>query len=881
MQIFMLFLRKLRILVGRGKFDRELDEEMSFHREQAQQKLLSDSMPAEAALHAARRQFGNETRLKERSHEIVGFRLESVWQDFRFAVRQLCKNPGFACVAILMLAIGICACVSIFAFVDATLIKPLPYKDPSRLVGLYEYGGLGPRANLSYYDYVDWKKQQSVLSSFDVWTGASFLMRTPEGVLPIMASRVSAGFFKTLGIQPILGRDFQTSEDSPQGPHVVLLTYATWQSRFGRRHDIVGQTITLDNNSYTVIGVLPREFHFAPRGASELWAPLHDLNGCEKERACHDLNGVGRLKAGVSIPAALTELESIATRLEKQYPDSNRGRKAVVISLTESIVGDIRPIVLTLLCSAGLLLLIACVNVSSLLLVRSESRRREMAVRGALGASRARLIRQFVTEGLVLVSVGIALGLIAASGLMKLLIRLLPNDMMAQMPFFQELSLNLRVLFFAGIVALFAAVLFSVMPSLRTSVTNLRLDLSEGGRSAAGVIWRRLGSNLVVVELMITTVLLCGAGLLGKSFYRLLHVELGFAPDHLATLEVAAPESIYDKDEKLADLSREIVRRIDGLPGIRSADVSSLLPISFNGNTTWFRVLGHAYDGEHQQANERTVGAAFFTTIKAKLLRGRFFTDADDKSKPDVIIINKTMATQYFPGEDPIGKKIGDPTLSPKSIKEIVGVVDDIREGSLDSDFWPAIYEPFNQSPRDYFSVTIRTLQAEQSVFSVLVSTIRAIDPNLGIREEATMMQRIHDSSTAYLHRSSAWLVGGFAALALLLSVVGLYGVIAYSVSRRTREIGVRIALGAQRRSVYHLILKEATWLVGLGIVAGLAGSLAMTTLMGKLLFGVHAWDLPTLAAVALLLGISALLASYIPARRAASVNPVEALRAE
>jgi len=881
MQIFMLFLRKLRILVGRGKFDRELDEEMSFHREQAQQKLLSDSMPAEAALHAARRQFGNETRLKERSHEIVGFRLESVWQDFRFAVRQLCKNPGFACVAILMLAIGICACVSIFAFVDATLIKPLPYKDPSRLVGLYEYGGLGPRANLSYYDYVDWKKQQSVLSSFDVWTGASFLMRTPEGVLPIMASRVSAGFFKTLGIQPILGRDFQTSEDSPQGPHVVLLTYATWQSRFGRRHDIVGQTITLDNNSYTVIGVLPREFHFAPRGASELWAPLHDLNGCEKERACHDLNGVGRLKAGVSIPAALTELESIATRLEKQYPDSNRGRKAVVISLTESIVGDIRPIVLTLLCSAGLLLLIACVNVSSLLLVRSESRRREMAVRGALGASRARLIRQFVTEGLVLVSVGIALGLIAASGLMKLLIRLLPNDMMAQMPFFQELSLNLRVLFFAGIVALFAAVLFSVMPSLRTSVTNLRLDLSEGGRSAAGLIWRRLGSNLVVVELMITTVLLCGAGLLGKSFYRLLHVELGFAPDHLATLEVAAPESIYDKDEKLADLSREIVRRIDGLPGIRSADVSSLLPISFNGNTTWFRVLGHAYDGEHQQANERTVGAAFFTTIKAKLLRGRFFTDADDKSKPDVIIINKTMATQYFPGEDPIGKKIGDPTLSPKSIKEIVGVVDDIREGSLDSDFWPAIYEPFNQSPRDYFSVTVRTLQAEQSVFPVLVSTIRAIDPNLGIREEATMMQRIHDSSTAYLHRSSAWLVGGFAALALLLSVVGLYGVIAYSVSRRTREIGVRIALGAQRRSVYHLILKEATWLVGLGIVAGLAGSLAMTTLMGKLLFGVHAWDLPTLAAVALLLGISAMLASYIPARRAASVNPVEALRAE
>ena len=881
MQAIALFFRKLRILLSRDKFNRDLDEEMAFHRDQARQEMQSAGLPADEARHVSRRQFGNEPLLKDKTQEIVGFRIESVWQDFRFATRQLHKNPGFACVAILMLALGMCASISIFAFVDTTLIKPLPYKDPSRLVDLAEYGGFNPRANLSYYDYLDWDKQQNVFSAFDAWTGGSFLMRAPEGALPVMASRVSAGFFGTLGVQPILGRDFQPVEGTPQGPRVVLLSYATWQTRFGGRREIVGQTITLDDNPYTIIGVLPREFHFAPRGASEFWTTLRDLNGCEKERACHNLFGVARLKPGVSIQSAQTELAQIAARLEKQYPDSNHGRKAVVTPLSESIVGDIRPILLTLLCGAGLLLLIACLNVSSLLLVRSENRRREMALRGALGASRARLIRQFVTEGLVLVFAGTALGLAAAYGMMHLLVRLIPRDMMAEMPFFQEIGLNPRILLFAVLVALFAAVLFSVTPMLRTSVTNLREDLAEGGRGSAGMTWRRLGSNLVVVELMIATVLLSGAGLLGKSFYRLLHVELGFAPDHLATLEVAVPDTTYDKDEKLVALRREIIHRIDSLPGVRSADVSSLLPVSFNGNTTWFRVLGHPYDGEHKQANEREVGTNYFSTIKAKLLRGRFFTEGDDQSRPRVIIINQTMARQYFPGEDPIGKKIGDPTLTPKSIKEVVGVVDDIREGSLDSDIWPAIYQPYSQEIRDYFSISVRTSQAEQSILPAVVSTIRSIDPSLGIRNEATMLQHIHDSSTAYLHRSSAWLVSGFAVLALLLSAIGLYGVIAYSVSQRTREIGVRMALGAQRSSVYHLILKEAGILVALGIVTGIACSIASATLMRKLLFNVRSSDATTLAGVALLLGLAALLASYIPARRAASVNPVEALRAE
>jgi len=881
MQAIMLFLRKLRIFLTRDTFSRELEEEMAFHREQAAQELQSEGVSSTEAHHTARRHFGNDTRLKEQSHEIVGFRIESVWQDFRFALRQLHKNPGFATVAILVLTLGIAASVAIFSFVDAALIKPLPYQNPSRLVGVYETATFCPRCNLSYQDYLDWKKDNKVFSSFDAWGWAGYLWKSPAGVQPIPAARVAGGFFHTLGVSPALGRVFTEADDTPSAPRTVVLTYSAWQKRFGGRKDILGQSLTLDDAAYTVIGVLPPEFHFAPRGGAEFWTTLHDPNSCEKRRSCHNLFGIARLKDGVSIQTALANMKSIAAQLEKQYPGSNLGQGALVMSLSDAIVGDIRPILLVLLSGAGLLLLIACVNVASLLLVRAENRKREMAVRGALGASPGRLVRQFVTEGLVLVAASMVSGLAAAYGAIHLLLKLIPADMLQQMPYLQSLGLNMRVLAFAAVLALFAAAVFSLTPALRLSVSNLREDLAEGGRSAAGTTWKRLGSNLVALELAIAVVLLAGAGLLGKSFYRLLHVTLNFNPDHLATVEINAPDASYGKDPQSIALSKRVLGRIASMPGVISVGHTSMTPVECNCNTTWFRVLGHPYHGEHNDAPEREVSVDYFKTIQARLMRGRFFTDADNASSAQVIIINQTLANQFFPGENPIGKMIGDTDLSRKSMRQIVGVVDDIREGGLDQEIRPAVYYPFDQSPEDDFSIVVRTAQDPKSMLPALVKAIHDIDPNIGVRDEFTMMQQINDSETAYLHRSSAWLVGGFAALALLLSVVGLYGVIAYSVSQRTREIGVRMALGAQRSSVYQLILKEATWLIALGIVAGLAGSLAVTTLMGKLLFGVHSWDVPTLAAVALLLGLSALLASYIPARRAASVNPVEALRAE
>jgi predicted permease len=593
------------------------------------------------------------------------------------------------------------------------------------------------------------------------------------------------------------------------------------------------------------------------------------------------MEGIGRLKEGVSIETALTEMKSIAARLEREYPDSNRGQGATVVPLSEVIVGNVRPLLLALLGGAGLLLLIACVNVASLLLVRSEGRTREIAVRGALGASRARLMRQFVTENLVLVAAGALAGVVLAAWAMPLLTQLIPADMMAAMPYLRGLGLNRHVLAFAGGVSVLAALLFSAAPMVRSPWAGLREGLAEGGRGAAGTVWRRLGTSLVVVELAIAVVLLVGAGLLGKSVYRLLKVDLGFEPDHLATLAVAAPPSRYGNGEQAIALGRRIVGQVSSLPGVEAVGITSVLPVTFNGNTDWIRFVGRPYSGQHTEVNQRDVSADYFKALRARLLRGAFFTDAEDRPKRRVAVINRTMATRYFPDEDPIGKTFGDTSLSPDSIKEIIGVVDDIREGPLDSEIWPAVYYPYNQGPDPFFSLVIRTTQDAGAALPEVSAALRGIDADLGISREVTMRSRIGDSPSAYLRRSSAWLIGGFAGLALLLGVVGLYGVIAYSVGQRAREIGVRMALGAARGSVYRLILWEAARLAGVGITLGVAAAVASATLIRKLLFDTPAWDVPTLAAVAAVLSVSALVASYVPARRAASVDPLDALRAE
>jgi len=866
-------------LFQKSVYERELAEELESHLQMHIDDNLRAGMSPQEARRVAVMKLGGLDPTKEayRDRSTIPL-LESFVQDLRFTFRQLRKNPAFTITATVMVALGIGASVAIFAFVDAALIKPLPYKDPPDLLFVTETTPTIPRAAISYPDYLDWKKLNRVFDSLDVYNQRGYFLTTTDSVEDVTGARVSDGFFRTLGIAPVLGRDFYAGEDLPEAPNTLILSYASWQKRFGGKQEIVGQSVTIDETPYVIIGVLPQNFHFAPVENAEFWTTLHPNGGCLLRRSCHSLHGVGRLKEGVSMGAAMAELTLIAKDLEQQYPDSNRGQGATVAPLAEVIVGEVRPILFVLLAGAGLLLLIACVNVASLLLVRSETRRRELAVRRALGATTSRLIRQFVTEGLVLVLVGCALGLLTSHWAMQLLMGLIPSDMMAGMPYLEELGLNSRVLLFAAIVSFFAAALFSLTPTFRLLSLDMREGMAEGSRGSAGKVWRRIGSKLVVLELTTAMVLLVGAGLLGKSFYKLLQVGTGFEPEHLITLRVRAPVASYGKEEQSVALGRQVVERLKNIPGVTSVALTSTLPVNINGNTDWIRFVGRAYNGEHNEVNQRQVTSDYFATLHAKLIRGRTFADYEDAGKPGVVVINQALAKKYFPGEDPIGLQMGDTQLSPTSIREIIGIIDDIREGPLDSEIWPAVYYPFNQMPDFEFAVVVRTAKAEESVLPSLGDAIREIDAKINISGETTMMKRVNNSATVYLHRSSTWLVGGFAVVALLLGIVGLYGVIAYSVSQRTREIGVRIALGAQRRMVYKLILKEAGVLALSGIVLGLGCSVIAASLMRKLLFGTPPWDVATLLSVAVVLGISALLASYLPARRAASVDPIKAL---
>ena len=866
----------------RRRSTEDFAEEIKAHLELEADELESEGLSEEEARRRARVEFGNVQTAQERFY----LRSRMVWfdnllRDIRFAIRQLARNPGFATAAILVLALGIGTGVAIFAFVDAALLEPLPYANPGRIMSVNESDTELPGWPLSYPDFLDWQAQNKSFSSLDIYTGSGYLLRTSSGAEPVQGERVSGGFFRTLGVQPILGRDFNSGEDRPGGPNVVILSYGAWAGRFGARPDVVGRTVDLDNQPYTVIGVLPRSFSFALSGNAEFWVPINVLSPHEHSRTFYSFFGIGRLRDGVTVQSARAEMRSISKQLQRQYAITGHDLNASVTPFSEVVVGDVRPILLTLLSGAGLLLLIACVNVSSLVLARAENRRREFAVRGALGATPARLVKQFVTEGLFLAVLGSGAGVIVAAALMRLLVRLVPKDMASGMPFLGGVGLNAHTAGFAVAVASLAALLLAITPMLRLSFQRIRAGLSDGDRGAASQIWRRLGANLVVFELAIAVVLLAGAGLLGRSFYRLLHVPLGFDANHLATVEVAVPGTIYPTSEQTVELYREVVRRATSLPGVESAGLTSRLPVGCNCPTDGIRIVGRTYHGEHNEVNERHVSANYLPTLKATLVRGRYFTETDDASKPGVTVINEALARKYFPAQDPIGQSIADDEGGVPSVWQIVGVVDDVREGPLDVAIAPTEYFPINQTGDHSFTLVVRSSQDANALLPVLVSTLHQINLNLGVSDEATMIEKIDVTQAALLHRFSAWLVGGFAAMALILGVVGLYGVIAYSVGQRTREIGVRMALGAQRSSVYNLVIRQAAWLTLAGLTIGLFCSLGTSMLMRSLLFGVQAWDAVTLVCVSVLLGLASLAASFLPARRAASVNPVEALRAE
>jgi macrolide transport system ATP-binding/permease protein len=871
-------------MFGRRRSKDDFAKEIEAHLELEADEWKREGSSEEEARRKARLEFGNVQAVQERFHlksRVVW--LDNLARDIKFALRQLVKNPGFAATAVLVLALGIGSCIAVFAFVDAALIKPLPYETPARLVALFESMSLGPQFHISYLDFQDWQRLNRSFSSLDIYSGGSLTLNTPSGVQPADVANVSSGFFHTLGVAPVLGRGFLAGEESSSTSHTAMLSYAGWQKHFGGRRDVLGSPVTLDGVTYTVIGVLPRDFHFVPVEPAEFWILAAPGDSCSKERGCHNYSGIARLKDGVTMKAATSDMMSIADRLAGQYPDADAHRGATVLALSDLITGSLRPILVVLLAGAALLFLIAAVNVASLLLVRSEVRKREFAVRGAMGASPARLVGQLITEGLVLVSCSVILGLASAEAAIKLALRLLPISMRASLPYLQDLGLHARVIGFACLLSLIAALLFCLVPALRlfrsTRTIGMRDALAAGGRGFAGTLWRRFGSHLVVIELAMAMVLLVAAGLLGRSFYRLLHTDIGLRPEHLTALHIAAPAARYATDGAAVPLQRRLALQLAALPSVQSVGSGVQLPVGVSGGSTVFRVADRPYHGEHVEALNREVDPGYLPTIGAQLMRGRNFTQDDDTSRPQVTIINQAMARTYFPGEDPIGKRIvlGDNPVA----KEIVGIIEDIKEGPLDAATQPALYFPFAQEPDRRFFIVVRSSLPEQEMLPLLSSAIEHIDPMITISQPTVMQERIQNSPAAYLHRSSAWLVGALALMALLLGVVGLYGVIAYSVGQRTREIGVRMALGAQRRAVYNLVLKEATWLTASGILVGLGCSMMATTLLRKLLFGTEPWDLLTFSAVTTLLAACALLASFIPARRAASVDPVDALRAE
>jgi macrolide transport system ATP-binding/permease protein len=882
MRLLEIVRQRIRSLFFRTGVDRELEEEVRYHMDRDIQTRIESGMNGcEARRATLRAACGIEQRMEECRDARGWTPLDNLRKDVAFAFRQWRKNPGFACTATLVLALGICSGVSIFAFVDAALLQPLPYRDPARLVAVYGTTLAFPLSNVSYPDYLDLKQRSGAFSAFDIYQRRGTLVTTPAGTQPASAARVGAGFFRTLGVTPLRGRDFLAGEDQPSAPPVVLLSCEAWLAEYGGKEEILGRTVTLDGEAHVIVGVLPRDFHFAPVGRPAFWIPFRPADGCDLRRSCHAAYAVARLGDGVTVETARADLKAISGRLEKEYPDSNRDQGVELVPLAETILGGIRPTLLILLGGAGLLLLIAAVNVCGLLLLRAESRRREIAVRRALGASSTRLIFQFTAEGVLLALAGGTLGLAAAAGAIRVLRGLLSEDYLTRLPFLNDVGISIHSATAGLALSAASALLLALPPILHIWSPELHSGLTEAGRGSAGTVWRRLGSKLVIVELATAMLLLAAAGLLAQSQYRLLRVKLGLQPERLATVDVHAPRESYGKPEQAIALARRILERMPQLPGVRSVGlVENGAPLTGNGNTTWFHVAGRPWHGEHNDVPERDVSTGYFTALGARLLEGRYFDEHDDDKAPRVAIVNRAFAGHYFPGESPVGRQLASNSETPV-LTRIVGVIDDVREGPLDAPIPPVLYLPFEQNPDNDFSVVVRTVGDERPLLPVLAATIRQIDQAVVPVRLRTMTARVQDSPSAYLRRSVACLVGAFAAMALLLSVIGLYGVVAYSASRRKREIGIRVALGAHPMAIYRLILREAARLIAFGVAIGLACSGYAASLIRVLLFGVGPWDIPTLAAVAVCLSLAALLACLIPAHRAASANPVASLTAE
>jgi len=802
-------------------------------------------------------------------------------QDLRYAIRTLLKSPGFALIAVVTLALGIGASTAIFTVVDAALLRGLPYKSPEQLYHVWESRPQQEfsQREFSYPDYQDYQQNQ-VFEGIAAYTGGGAILSGRGEPERVFSPSATANFFSVLGVEPVIGRAFQPGEDKPGAPRVTMLTYGMWQRRFGGDAGIIGQSLTLNGDSYTVIGVLPASFQFALRSA-DLWRPYQPTEAQLTRRFMHGTNVIGRLKSGVSVQQAQAELSVIASRIEQQHHESHAGTGVRLVPLQEQVVGQVKPILLVLLAAVAFVLLIACANVASLMLTRSISRQKEVAIRAALGASRWRVVRQLLTESVLLSLAGGAAGLLIAYWGVDALVAALPDNQINSLPFLKSLHIDARILGFSFALSLLTGIVFGLAPALQSSRLDLNEVLKEGGRASSSGPRQRLRSALVMTEIALAVVLLVGAGLMMKSLLRLLHTNVGFNADNLLTMTIALPPSKYTEPNRQVSFHEQLKERVQSLPGVKGTGTVNILPLQ-GGNTTRFIVEGDPVPspGQETEANFRVVDEAYFQTLGVPLMAGRMFDERDKADAQGVVIIGKTVADRIFAGRDPIGRRINYASIQgPPDL--IIGVVGDVKIAGIDEAIRPVLYYPYRQSPSMTTNLVVRTNADPTALASAIRNETRLLEPEVamfGIRE---MEDIIADSPAAFMRRFPALLIGLFAGVALLLASIGIYGVVSYSVSQQTHYIGVRMALGAQASDILKMVLKQGLGVSLAGLAIGVLAALGLMRLLRSLLYEVGTNDLGTFAMVVSTLFVVALLASYIPARRATKVDPLVALRYE
>lgn len=813
--------------------------------------------------------------------------METLFKDIRYGVRGLLKHPGFTAIAVVTLALGIGANTAIFSVVNAVLLRPLPYAEADRLFMPWgTRNDTQDRTNVSYPDFVDWQAQTKTLEYVAAYNSAGTLLRQGDADPELISgAAVSADLFPLLKVVPILGRSFTRADDQPNAAPVIVLGYGLWQQRFNSDPNIIGKQIRIGSSSATVLGVMPDGFRFpAQASKTEFLRPLATTLGDRTQRRnSYSLRVVARLKPGMTVAAAESEMRAIGVQLEQQYPDEGFRLGARLISLHEAVTWGSTTPLLVLLGAVGFVLLIACANVANLSLARAASRYREMAIRAALGAGRRRVVRQLLTESLLLSVLGGALGLLVAWWGVHFLLAASPLDL----PSVKDVGLDTNVLVFTAAISVLTGVIFGLAPALQASRADLQNSLKEGGRNAtSGVLRNRVRAVLVVVEVALSLVLLVGAGLLGRSFVLLSEVRPGFDPDHVLTTNLSLVKAKYPKPEQQQAGFAEIVKRAVAIPGVEAAAVIYPLPLGGDSNSGTFLIAGRSVPRPEDKptSSHRVISPDYFRALQIPVSRGRAFDERDNQHAPPVLIVNETFARRYFAGTEALGQHIiiegerGDNALPPP--REIVGIVGDVRHESLDAGSGPEYYVPYTQAPEAFMSLVVRS-SAENpgSLTAAVREVIKQMDKDQYVADIQPMTKLVAGSIAR--RRFNAMLTGIFAAVALLLASIGIFGVLNYTVAQRTQEIGLRVALGAQTRDVLRLVLGQGVRLIIFGLVLGLAASLALTRVLAGMLFGVTPTDPLTFAAVSFLLAGVALLACYIPARRATKVDPMVALRYE